>query len=72
MPTFPSEQFPGDSTVEALDGTTDTLTGLPYVAKGVNPTSSPSYEVQFNRRLQRQNTILSPWRQGARSATCRP
>lgn len=65
MPTFPSEQFPGDSTVEALDGTTDTLTGLPYVAKGVNPTSSPSYEVQFNRRLQRQNTILSPWRQGA-------
>ena len=42
MPTYPNEQFPGDSTVEALDGTTDTLTGLPYVAKGVNPTSTPS------------------------------
>ncbi len=32
MSTYPNEQFPGDSTVEALDGTTDTLTGLPYVA----------------------------------------
>ena len=64
MPTYPNEQFPGDSTVEALDGTTDTLTGLPYVAKGVNPTSTPAYEVQFNRRLQRQNGILASVRQG--------
>ena len=64
MPTFPNEQFPSDATIEALDGTTDTLTGLPYVPKGVNPTSTPSYEVQFNRRLQRQNHILSQWRQG--------
>ena len=64
MPTYPNEQFPGDSTVEALDGTTDTLTGLPYVAKGVNPTSTPAYEVQFNRRLQRQNAILASARQG--------
>ena len=64
MPTYPNEQFPSDSTVEALDGTTDTLTGLPYVAKGVNPTSTPAYEVQFNRRLQRQNAILASARQG--------
>lgn len=64
MPTYPNEIFPSDATVEAVDGTTDTLTGLPYVAKGVNPTSNPSYEVQFNRRLQRQNLILASWRQG--------
>ena len=64
MPTFPSEVFPSDATIDALDGTTDSLTGLPYVPKGVNPTSTPSYEVQYNRRLQRQNLILSAWRQG--------
>ncbi len=64
MPTYPNEQFPSDATIEALDGMTDTLTGLPYVPKGVNPTSTPSYEVQFNRRLHRQNMILAPWRQG--------
>jgi hypothetical protein len=64
MPTYPNEQFPSNATVEALDGTTDTLTGLPYVPKGVNPTSTPSYEVQYNRRLHRQNTVLASWRQG--------
>lgn len=64
MPTYPNEVFPGNTTIEALNGTTDSLTGLPYVAKGVNPTSTPSYEIQYNRRLQRQNLILATWRQG--------
>ena len=64
MSTYPNERFPGDSTIEALDGTTDALTGLSYVAKGVNPTSTPAYEVQYNRRLQRQNAILASARQG--------
>ena len=64
MPTFPSEAWPSDATVEALDGTTDQETGLPFIAKGTGPTSVPSYEVQFNRRQARQNAILSGWRQG--------
>ena len=64
MSTYPNEAYPSNATIESLDGTTDSLTGLPYVAKGVNPTSNPSYEVQYNRRLHRQNQVLAGWRQG--------
>ncbi len=64
MPTYPNETWPSDAEVEALDGTTATETGLPYVPKGTGPTSSPSYEVQYNRREQRLNGILAGWRQG--------
>jgi hypothetical protein len=62
--TYPNEAWPGDSSVEALDGTTDGQTGLPYIAKGTNPSSVPSYQVQYQRRQRRQNLILAPWRQG--------
>jgi len=62
--TYPNEAWPADTAVEALDGTTDEATGLPYIAKGTGPTSVPSYEVQYNRRQQRQNRILAGWRQG--------
>jgi len=55
---YPSEVWPVDGDVEQLDGETDPSTGLPYIAKGVGPTSSPSYEVQYNRRQQRANKIL--------------
>ena len=61
--TYPSEIWPSDGQVEQLDGTNDQPTGLPYIAKGVGPTSTPTYEVQYNRRLHRQNRILEPWRQ---------
>ncbi len=64
MSTYPTEAYPADSAIEVLDGTTDQRTGLPYVAKGTGPTSVPSYEVRYNRRLQRQNQILEPWRRG--------
>lgn len=64
MSIYPNEAWPVDAVVEALDGTTDLNTGLPYIAKGTGPTSVPSLEVQYNRRLQRLNTILAPWRQG--------
>jgi hypothetical protein len=64
MPTYPQETWPSDATIEALDGTIDPETGLPYVAKGTGPTSVPSYEIQYNRRQQRQNQILASWRQG--------
>lgn len=61
--TYPVEAWASDGSIELLDGTTDLETGLSYVAKGVGPTSVPSYEVQYNRRLSRQNVILAPWRQ---------
>ena len=43
MPTYPNEAYPTDATILSLDGTVDVLTGLPYVAKGVGPNSTPSY-----------------------------
>jgi hypothetical protein len=64
MSTYPDETWPADAAIEALDGTTDDATGLPYIAKGTSPTSVPSLEVQYNRREQRSNLILAGWRQG--------
>jgi len=64
MATYPNEVWPADTVIEALDDTIDEKTGLPYIAKGTGPTSSPSYEVQYNRREQRLNAILAAWRQG--------
>ncbi len=64
MPTYPNEAFPAEATTLALNGQTDVATGLPYVARGVNANSQPSYEVQFNRRQERQNGILGALRQG--------
>lgn len=64
MATYPNEIWPGDVEVELLDGTSEPLTGLPYIAKGTGPTSVPSLEVQYNRREQRLNSILASWRQG--------
>ena len=64
MATYPNEIWPADSVIEALDGTIDAATGLPFIAKGTGPTSSPTYEVQYNRRQMRQNRILAAWRQG--------
>lgn len=61
---YPNEAWPSNSSVEALDGTTDQQTGLPYIAKGTNPSSDPSYQVQYQRRERRQNLMLAPWRQG--------
>lgn len=64
QPTYPNEVYPADTAVLALDGTIDVATGLPYVAKGVGPNSTPSYEIQYNRRMLRQNGILAALRQG--------
>ncbi|MEE9293512.1 MAG: hypothetical protein V3W34_00905 [Phycisphaerae bacterium] len=64
QPTYPNEAYPADTTVLALDGTVDVETGLPYIAKGVGPNSTPTYEIQYNRRLLRQNQILVAVRQG--------
>lgn len=64
MATYPSEIWPAEAAVRELDGSMDLSTGLPYIAKGTGPLSSPSYEVQYNRREQRLNRIVAAWRSG--------
>jgi hypothetical protein len=64
MPTYPSEQYPGETTIIGLNGSADPTTGLDYISRGANANSNPSYEVQYNRRLHRQNRILAAVRQG--------
>lgn len=64
MSIYPSEVWPAETTVLSVDGGIDAATGLPFIAKGTGPTSSPSYEVQYNRRQMRQNAILAACRQG--------
>jgi len=64
MPTYPNEAFPSESTTLALNGQTDVATGLPYLARGINANSQPSYEIQYNRRQQRENGMLAVLRQG--------
>lgn len=64
MPTYPNEQFPSDGVILALNGQLDEATGLPYLARGINTNSQPSYEVQYNRRERRLNGIIAALRQG--------
>jgi hypothetical protein len=64
MAVYPNEQWPSDLDVRQLDGSTDAATGLPYVPKGVSPTSEPTYEVQYNRREQRLLQEIAPINQG--------
>jgi hypothetical protein len=61
---FPTEAYPSDAAIAQLDATTDQRTGLPYIAKGTGPASVPSYEIQYNRRLQRQNQRLAVMTEG--------
>jgi len=56
---YPNEAYPSDAAVSHLDGTTDQKTGLGYIAKGTGPASTPSYEIQYNRRQQRANARLT-------------
>jgi hypothetical protein len=55
----PNEVYPSDVSVALLDGTTDQQTGLAYIPKGTGPASEPSYEIQYNRRQQRENRRLA-------------
>jgi len=61
---YPNEAYPADEAILALDGTIEAATGLAYIAKGVGPNSSPSYEIQYNRRQRRQNAIVAAVRGG--------
>lgn len=51
--TYPTEVWPSNSDVLALNGTTDPETGLVWIAEGTNPQSSPSLRIQFDRLLHR-------------------
>ena len=62
--TYPTELYPTDADILTLNGQTDPETGLAFIAAGVSPASSPSLQVQFDRRLDRQNRILEPANQG--------
>lgn len=64
MSSYPNEVWPAETTVLGVDGTIDAATGLPFIAKGTGPTSSPTYEIQYNRRQMRENAILAACRQG--------
>ena len=55
----PTEAWPLDAAVEALDGTTDARTGLNYVARGTRSNSSPALQVQFDRMMQRLFAIAA-------------
>ncbi len=61
---YPTEVWPSDAVVAQLDGTMDPATGLPYIARGTGPTSSPPLEIQYNRGQQRLKRMLAPWNQG--------
>jgi hypothetical protein len=56
---YPDEPWPADETIEALNGTTDDATGLPYIATGTSPQSSPALQVQLDRMFQRSFTIAA-------------
>jgi hypothetical protein len=56
-----AEAFPASATVLALNGTSDGTTGLPYVSKGVGPSSSPTIQEQIDRLWHRLNLILAPY-----------
>lgn len=57
--TFPNPAWPADATIQALNGTTDQGTGLPYVATGVSPSSTPPLAIQVDRLHRRLTNILN-------------
>ena len=61
---YPAEVWPSEIEIVKLDGTSHEATGLPFIAKGVGPTSEPPLEIQYNRAQQRLKTILATWNQG--------
>ena len=49
----PNISWPADAAAQALDGTTDVDTTLPFMLKGTDGASTPTHNVQRLRRLQR-------------------
>lgn len=59
-----SEAWPSNASVDALDGTTDSATGLVYVPSNTGPSSSPTLLQQLNRFFQRLFRGITPATQG--------
>lgn len=55
-----AEAYPANGVVDALNGTTDARTGLPYISSGIGPTDSPTYLEQLDRTSQRLYKRLDP------------
>lgn len=55
---YPSEAWPATATIEALNGTTDSKTGINYIPNGAGPATSPPLTVQEDRLLNRLRDIL--------------
>jgi len=62
--TYPDTAIPSTSDADALDGTTHDETGVPYIAKGTNESSSPTLNQQMNRQLWRTLQLLGVASQG--------
>jgi hypothetical protein len=56
---FPTEAWPTQATVEALDGTTHTSSGLPFILTGTKRTSTPPAQVQIDRMFSRLFDIVA-------------
>lgn len=59
-----AEEWISNAAADALDGTSDSATGLEYIAENTNPSSSPTLKQRYNRLTQRLYKILFPTSQG--------
>lgn len=50
---YPTPAWPADATIQALDGTTDTATGLPFIPTGTKRSSTPPAQIQIDRMFDR-------------------
>ena len=60
----PTEAWPANATIDALNGTSDGDTGLPYIAKNTSPQSSPTLMQQLDRMLNRLFLIVAASSEG--------
>jgi len=66
---YPSETYPSTSTINALNGTVDSATGLAFIPFQASPSSNPPLRTQIDRRFDREVKILAAWSQGRVVAT---
>ncbi len=56
---FPTEAWPAGAGLLALNGTTHSATGLPHIAKLVDSTTNPSWELWERRQIDRLADIVT-------------
>ncbi len=57
--TIPAKPFESQSVIDALSGTIDDDTGVDYIPKGTNPSSTPPLATRYWRVFQRVNAMLA-------------